>query len=172
MAGIRQLAERYPSMDTERVGLGGYASPSSAITGILKYPDFYTVAVSSNSIPEIQLVWNGLGETACTEQMPCEDFFDYDALATHLSGKLLLIIGMLDNVAPPAGSFRVVEALRKANRDFDMLVLPNYGHAAYSSYVTKRTWDYFVRHLLQLEPPKSFALPSSWDLDDSTMIEN
>ena len=170
MAGIQQLAERYPYMDTERVGLGGYTSPATSIVGMFKYPDFYKVAVSSNSVAEIRLVWSGLGETACTDDIPYEDFFHYDKLACKLKGKLLMVIGMLDNVAPPACSFRVVEALQKANKDFDMLVLPNYVHAGYSSYVTRRTWDYFVQHLQGIEPPKNFELPRDWDTEDVTLI--
>ena len=80
--------------------------------------------------------------------------------AGNLKGKLLLAHGTMDNNVPPNNTLLVVDALIKANKDFDLLMIPNaahgYGNAA--NYMTRRRWDYFVRYLLGLEPPKDYVL--------------
>jgi dipeptidyl aminopeptidase/acylaminoacyl peptidase len=81
-----------------------------------------------------------------------------------LQGKLLLMNGMTDICTPPAAVFRIVEALQKANKDFDMVLLPNLGHDP-SRYNFRRGWDYFVQHLLGEEPPKGFLVSFSWDME-------
>ena len=70
---------------------------------------------------------------------------------------------MLDTVTPPENTFRLVEALRQANKDFDLLLLPNDGHEI-SSYTLRRTWDYLLKHLQGIEPPETFKLTTAWDL--------
>ena len=80
-----------------------------------------------------------------------------EKLVEHLRGKLLLMQGMLDTTNPPAGIFRLVDALQQANKDFDLILLPNLGHNP-SSYLSRRAWDYLVKHLLGAEPPKEFKL--------------
>ena len=89
-----------------------------------------------------------------------------EAYADNLQGKLLLMHGMLDCVTPLTSTLRVVEALQKANKDFDLLLLPNLGHAE-SSYFLRRGWDYLVSHLHNVEPPKEFKLTTWEDLYDS-----
>ena len=69
--------------------------------------------------------------------------------------------GMLDQANPLAGPLRLVEALQQENKDFDMLFLPKLGHRQ-SNYMIRRTWDYLVRHLQKVEPPKDFKLVSAW----------
>ena len=70
--------------------------------------------------------------------------------------------GMMDNNVPPGNTELVVDALIKANRDFDLIMIPNVGHsfAAVNNYVTRRRWDYFVRWLLDREPPKDYEIRS------------
>ena len=70
--------------------------------------------------------------------------------------------GMMDNNVPPGNTELVVDALIKANRDFDLIMIPNVGHsfAAVNNYVTRRRWDYFVRWLLDKEPPKDYEIRS------------
>ena len=88
----------------------------------------------------------------------------YDkALVSSLRGKLLLIHGLLDTVTPPEATFCLLDALQQANKDFDVLLLPNDGHVI-SSYMLRRTWDYIVTYLHELEPPKDFELITTWDL--------
>ena len=78
----------------------------------------------------------------------------------NLKGKLLLAHGTMDNNVPPNNTLLVVDALIKANKDFDLLMIPNaaHGYGSAANYMTRRRWDYFVRNLLGLEPPKEYVL--------------
>ena len=80
--------------------------------------------------------------------------------AKNLKGHLLLAHGTMDNNVPPYNTLLVVDALIKANKDFDLLMIPNarHGYGDASNYMTRRRWDYFVRHLLDMEPPKEYEL--------------
>lgn len=93
--------------------------------------------------------YEGLSAPICE---PLEDQVD------NLVGKLLLAHGLLDTAVPPASTLRLVEALQKANKDFELILLPTMGHASSPDYMTRRTWDFLVRHLLGIEPPKDFKL--------------
>jgi dipeptidyl aminopeptidase/acylaminoacyl peptidase len=73
--------------------------------------------------------------------------------AHKLIGKLLLIVGEMDNNVPPESTFRVVNALVKANKDFDLLVIPGMGHSNGGPYGVRRMQDFFVKHLQGIEPP-------------------
>jgi dipeptidyl aminopeptidase/acylaminoacyl peptidase len=77
-----------------------------------------------------------------------------------LKGKLLLAHGTMDDNVPPDNTLLVVDALIKANKDFDLLMIPNarHGFGSASSYMMRRRWDYFARHLLGAEPPKEYEL--------------
>ena len=81
-------------------------------------------------------------------------------LAENLQGKLLLIHGALDDNVHPAHTYAVVDALIRANKDFDLLILPNANHRLDDAlpYSVRRHWDYFVTHLLDAEPPKGYAV--------------
>jgi len=86
------------------------------------------------------------------------------ALANRLEGKLLLIHGDLDDNVHPAHTIPVVDALIRANRDFDLLIVPDAGHGvAFHPCVIRRTWDYRVRYLSGVEPPRNYGIvpPSS-----------
>lgn len=155
IAGIQQLAERYSYIDLSRVGIAEFGSIPTALMGLLVYPDFYKVGVSSNPMANYSLM-GALGTKA-------GDWPQLEQFAKNLKGKLLLIAGMLDDVMPVAMTFRMVEALQKANKDFDMLLLPNLGHGS-SGYTTRRTWDYLVEHLLNIQPPDNFKLTSGLEL--------
>ena len=80
--------------------------------------------------------------------------------ARNLKGHLLLAHGTLDDNVPPDNTLLVVDALIKANKDFDLLMIPNaaHGYGAASNYMMRRRWDYFVRWLLDAEPPKNFEI--------------
>ena len=164
IAGIRQLAERYPYIDIARVGAGGgFMTNPVAVSGLLGHPDFYKVGVSDCALVDMRTYpafagegYAGLPATEDTRKPMHE-------LAANLKGKLLLMHGMLDPVVPVAQTFRLVDALQAANKDFDMLILPKDGHAL-CSYATRRAWDYFVKYLLGIEPPEEFKLTSSLDI--------
>jgi len=79
--------------------------------------------------------------------------------AKNLKGKLLLVHGTTDSNVPPDNTMLVVNELVKANKDFDLLLLPNRGHGfGNEPYMIRRRWDYFVRNLLGAEPPKEYEL--------------
>ena len=159
VAGIKQLAERYPYMDMDRVGIfSGWSTSVGPLNGLLQYPEFYKVGVTTG-MPHSQL-YMGL----CVEPFEGPNhrqtkFVQPEELAANLQGKLLMMHGMLDILGLPAATFRMVEAFEKANKDFDLILLPNQSHAGgRNPYVMRRILDFFVRHLLGEEPPKDFDL--------------
>ena len=91
---------------------------------------------------------------------PTNDKHYPEKLVENLSGKLMLMTSTSSFLAssyPSAGTFRVVDALQKANKDFDMLIVPNGGFTC-TNYMFRRAWDYLVKHLQGVEPPKEFKL--------------
>jgi Dipeptidyl aminopeptidases/acylaminoacyl-peptidases len=87
---------------------------------------------------------------------PVGPHYEAQSNITHagkLKGKLLLIVGELDQNVPPESTYRLVDALIKAGKDFDFLMIPGAGHTSGGSYGDRRRWDYFVRHLLNAETP-------------------
>ena len=158
VCGIRQLAERYPYMDLNRVGITTTVSGGpGALQGLLQFPDFYKVGTAA-TIHDSRLMPSSMwGDKFEGPEGPKPDFQFPEEYVDQLKGKLLIMCGMLDIPTPPAATFRVVEALQKANKDFDLILLPNVGHNP-SVYQTRRAWDYLVRHLLGEEPPKEYLL--------------
>jgi dipeptidyl aminopeptidase/acylaminoacyl peptidase len=161
---IKQLAKKYPYMDINRVGVGEMQSSCTALNGLLGHPDFYKVGVAHNPISDLRVVSSFYADEVSRERFdhrvikkPLEDYVD------NLSGKLLLMHGMMDATLPVAGTFRLIHALENANKNFDMLLLPNGGHLL-PSYAKRRAMDYFVEHLLGVEPPKEFKLTTSVDI--------
>jgi len=175
IATIRQLAERIPAMDLERVGIFGHSGGGFASTaGILRYPEFYKVAVSSagnhdnrNYADDWGEKWHGLLETSESAEFGTQTNYDNQAnqlLAGNLQGKLLLAHGLLDDNVHPSNTLLVVQALIEAEKDFDLLLLPEKRHGFYGDrYFMERRWDYFVRHLKQLEPPAGFSFAENID---------
>ena len=152
---MKAAAEKYPYMDITRVGIfGGSAGGQSSTRAMLSHGDFYKVAVSDcgchdNRMDKIW--WNELWMG-----WPIGPHYDEQSNVTNahkLQGKLLLIVGELDRNVDPASTMQVVDALIKADKDFDLLVVPGGGHGiAESPYGKRRRRDYFVRHLLGVEP--------------------
>ncbi len=161
LVAIRQLAVRYPQMDLDRVGVYGHSGGGfAAARAIFAYPEFYKVAVSSAGNHDqrgyIQLwgeSYHGDPETVSYKEQANA------SIAHQLEGKLLLAYGALDDNVPPALTLQVVEALTKANKDYDLIVLPSGNHGFLSDpYFLRRSWDYFVRHLAGKEPPAGYRL--------------
>ena len=181
IAAIRQLAVERPWMDLERVGIWGHSGGGFASTaGLLRYPDFYKVAVSSagnhdnrNYEDDWGEKWQGLLETypesssVTTGSGTPVPRTNYDnqanqLLVENLQGKLLLAHGLLDDNVHPSNTLLMVQALIKAEKDFDLLVLPDSRHGfGNSRYFMKRRWDYFVRHLKAVEPPADFRFATN-----------
>ena len=174
---IEQLANKYSFMDISKVGIWGHSGGGFASTAaILKYPDFYDVAVSTsgnhdnrNYIADWGEKWHGLLKPLGLSKNDGKLDFDisksnYDIqanqlLVNNLNGKLLLAHGLLDDNVPPSSTFLVVDALINANKDFDLILFPNKRHSYGNSnnYMTRRKWDYFVKHLKNINPPKNFS---------------
>lgn len=176
IAGIQQLAAENPWMDINKVGIWGHSGGGFASTaGILRYPDFYKVAVSSagnhdnrNYEDDWGEKWQGLLRTLPqpvsvnhgSHESSVSTNYNNQAnqlLVENLQGKLLLAHGMLDTNVHPSSTLLVVEALIEADKDFDLLVLPNTGHGfGNRRYFMKRRWDYFVENLKGVKPPADF----------------
>lgn len=161
VVAIKQLAEQYPFLDSEKVGIygesgGGYA----AARAILTYPDVYKVAVSGCGNHDQRLylaAWGKRFQGLFNSELYREQ--DNTRLVKNLNGKLLLVTGDLDDNVHPALTMRMVNALIKENKDFDLLILPNRQHGiSVDVYFIRRRWDYFIRNLMGVEPPKEYAI--------------
>jgi dipeptidyl-peptidase-4 len=161
IAALKQLALRYPYMDLDRVGIYGHSGGGFASTrAILAFPDFYKVAVSSAGNHDQRGYLAYWGERY-QGLLKGDNYLNQvnALLAENLKGKLLLVCGDMDDNVPPALTLQLVDALIKANKDFDLLVLPNRNHGhAIDPYFTRRRWDYFVKNLLGAEPPKEYRI--------------
>ncbi|MGH7129896.1 MAG: alpha/beta hydrolase family protein, partial [Planctomycetaceae bacterium] len=164
VAGMRQLAERYSWIDLERAGIYGHSGGGFASTGgILRYPDFFKVAVSQAGNHDNRNYEDDWGEQwqGLLEVRP-DGSTNYDAqanahLAENLEGKLLLAHGTTDSNVPPSNTLLVVDALIAANKDFDLILFPNRSHGfGNEPYMIRRRWDYFVRNLMGAEPPEEY----------------
>jgi dipeptidyl-peptidase-4 len=167
VAGMKELARRYPWIDLDRAGIyghsgGGYATADA----MFRYPDFFKVGISESGNHDNRVYEDDWAEKwlGLLEQHP-DGSSNYDtqanqSLAKNLKGKLLLAHGTMDNNVPPNNTLLVVDALIKANKDFDLLMLPNqaHGYGSESNYMTRRRWDYFVKNLLGAEPPKEYKM--------------
>ncbi|RYY20295.1 MAG: S9 family peptidase, partial [Chitinophagaceae bacterium] len=161
IAAIRQLSRQYP-IDTNKVGIWGHSGGGFATAAAMfRYPDFFKVGISESGNHDNRNYeddwgerYNGLAENADYESQANQNY------AKNLKGKLMLAHGMLDNNVPPYNTLLVVEALNKANKDYDLVIFPNsaHGFGPYSPYMMRRRWDYFVKHLRGIEPPKEFQL--------------
>lgn len=172
VAGIRQLAQTREWMDLDRVGIWGHSGGGFASTAaILRYPEFYKVAVSGagnhdnrNYEDDWGEKWQGLLETKTLDEggENERETSNYDnqanqLLADRLQGKLLLAHGLMDDNVHPSNTLLVVQALIEAEKDFDLLLLPEADHGfGNSRYFMKKRWDYFVRHLAGQEPVADF----------------
>ena len=174
---IEQLSKKYSGMDLSRVGIWGHSGGGFASTAaLLRYSDFYDVAVSSSGNHDNRNYeadwgekWHGLLEPLNIDSKDNSSEYDvkktnYDIQANqlfveNLKGKLLIAHGMLDDNVPPSNTMLVVDELIKANKDFDLILFPNkrHGYGDMSNYMMRRKWDYFVKHLKGLEPPKGFS---------------
>jgi dipeptidyl aminopeptidase/acylaminoacyl peptidase len=152
---IKAAAEKYPFMDTSRVGIfGTSAGGQSALAALLFHPEFYKAAVSScgchdNRMDKIWWNEQWMGYPIGPHYAECSNVFNAD----KLRGRLLLIAGELDDNVDPASTLQVVNALIKANKDFEMLILPGENHTSGGKYGERKRRDFFVKNLLGIEPP-------------------
>jgi dipeptidyl aminopeptidase/acylaminoacyl peptidase len=155
IAWLKAAAAKHPELDLTRVGIyGGSAGGQNALGGLLAHGDFYKVGVADcgchdNRMDKIW--WNELWMGWPIGPHYAEQ--SNTAQAHRLQGRLLLIFGELDRNVDPASTMQVANALVKANKDFDLLIMPGTGHgSAETPYANRRRMDFFVRHLLGVEP--------------------
>jgi dipeptidyl aminopeptidase/acylaminoacyl peptidase len=172
VTGIRQLAMKYSYMDTNRIGIWGHSGGGFATAcAMFRYPDFFKVGISESGNHDNRNYEDDWGERYIGLLKKNADGTDNYAAqaneiyAKNLKGKLMLAHGMMDNNVPSSNTMLVVEALEKANKDYDLVVFPNsaHGYGGYSLYMMRRRWDYFVRNLLGVEPPKEYQPETKTD---------
>jgi dipeptidyl-peptidase 4 len=151
IAWLKAAAALYPELDLERVGIyGTSAGGQNAAGALLFHGDFYKVAVAACGCHD-----NRLDKASWNEQWmgyPVGPHYAQSSNidnAAKLEGKLLLIVGEVDTNVPPESTMRFVDALIRANKDFDLLVVPNAGHGMGGGYGQRRMHNFFVQHLLE-----------------------
>ena len=160
MAWLQEAARRYPYMDLERVGIfGSSAGGQEAMSAVLFHPEFYKAAYSAcgchdNRMDKIW--WNELWmgypvDSSYIESSNVEQ-------AHRLERPLMLVVGEMDDNVDPASTMQVVNALIKANKDFELVVVPGAGHTMGDNFGEHKRYDFFVRHLMGVEPPKWNAI--------------
>ncbi len=162
IAGMKELAARYKWIDLDRAGIYGHSGGGFATAdAMFRYPDFFKVGISESGNHDNRNYEDDWGEryAGLVKGNNYDDQANQN-LAKNLKGKLLLAHGTVDNNVPPDNTLLVVDALIKANKDFDLLMLPNqvHGYGSMTNYMTRRRWDYFVKNLLGAEPPKEYEL--------------
>ncbi|MEO8620591.1 MAG: prolyl oligopeptidase family serine peptidase, partial [bacterium] len=166
VAGMTELASRYRFIDLEKAGIWGHSGGGFATAdAMFRYPDFFKVGIAESGNHDNRVYEDDWGERYQGLLTRSEGTDSYapeanQTLAKNLQGKLLLAHGTLDDNVPPNNTTLVVEALIKANKDFDLLMLPNqaHGYGSMSSYMMRKRWDYFVKNLMGAEPPKEYEI--------------
>jgi len=151
---IKALAQKYNYMDTTKVGIfGNSAGGQSSMGALLFYPGFYKVAVSSSGCHDNRMdkiSWNeqfmGLLGPHYAENSNVDN-------AWRLKGKLLLILGELDDNVDPSSTYQVINQLIKHNKNFDFLFVPGMKHSLGGDYGEHKRRDFFVKQLLNVDPP-------------------
>ncbi|HEV3146117.1 MAG TPA: prolyl oligopeptidase family serine peptidase, partial [Gemmataceae bacterium] len=150
------VARKYPWYDISRVGIYGTSAGGQNSTGaVLFHPEFYKAAVSACGCHD-----NRMDKASWNEQWmgyPVGPQYAESSNITHaanLKGKLLLIVGEMDTNVPPESTMRLVDALIKAGKDFELLVVPGMGHSNGGAYGVRRMQDFFVQHLQGITTPE------------------
>ena len=167
VAGIKELAARDAWIDASRVGIWGHSGGGNATTSAMfTFPDFFKVGIAESGNHDNREYeddwdekWGGLEVHNDTPQ----DNYNAQAAqnyAKNLKGKLMLAHGTMDDNVPPNNTLLVVDALIKANKDFDLVMIPNahHGYGEASQYMMRRRWDYFVRNLAGGTPPVGYQM--------------
>ncbi len=154
------VAKKYPYYDISRVGIyGTSAGGQNSAAAVLFHPEFYKAAVSACGCHDNRMdkaSWNEqwMGYPVGPQYAESSNIEN----AKRLQGHLMLIVGELDDNVPPESTFRLLDALIKAGKDFDLLVMPGLKHTNGGAYGTRRLQDFFVRHLQGREPPDRNAI--------------
>jgi dipeptidyl aminopeptidase/acylaminoacyl peptidase len=169
ISGVKELTQRYAWIDLDRVGMWGHSGGGNAtVATMLHFPDFVKVGIAESGNHENRNYeddwdekWVGLLKTNA------DGTTNYDSQANasfagNLKGKLMLAHGMLDDNVPVSITMLLIDALVKANKDFDLVVFPQ-AHHSYGpdagAYMMRRRWDYFIKELMKATPPHEFPMP-------------
>ena len=151
----RAVAAKYAWYDTSRVGIyGTSAGGQSAMGALLFHPELYKAAVSAAGCHDNRMDkiwWNEqwMGWPIGPQYSASSNVDN----AWRLQGKLLLVVGEMDRNVDPSSTMQVVNALIKARKTFDLLVIPGADHGSGGDYGEQKRWDFFVHNLLGVEPP-------------------
>ncbi len=167
IAGMKQLAQQYPWIDLDRAGIWGHSGGGFATTtAMFRFPDFFKAGIAESGNHDQRVNEDDWGERyqgLLVRNPDGTDNYDAEAnqnFAKNLLGKLLLAHGTMDTNVPPYQTLMIVDALIKANKDFELLMLPNqnHGYGSASAYMMRRRWDFFVKWLMGVEPPKEYQM--------------
>jgi dipeptidyl aminopeptidase/acylaminoacyl peptidase len=161
LAAFRQIGATRSYLDLNRVGIFGHSGGGFASArAMFLYPDFYKVAVSSAGNHDQRGYLSLWGETY--QGLPQGDNYAAQAnpsIAKNLKGKLLLVFGDMDDNVGPALTLQVIDALTRANKSYDLMIVPNGSHAMMANmYFRRRRWDYFAEHLVGVMPPENYQI--------------
>jgi dipeptidyl aminopeptidase/acylaminoacyl peptidase/cyclophilin family peptidyl-prolyl cis-trans isomerase len=163
IAGIRQLAQHHP-IDLDRIGITGFSGGGYlAALAALRYGHFFKVAVAGGGNYDQTLFWHCWSERYQGPYSPSQ--YEPQAVkyyADGLTGKLLLIHGLMDSGCHPTALFQLIQALIERNKDVDLVLMPRTGHEL-TGYGQRRLIDYFVTHLFGAVPPKSILITTPFE---------
>jgi dipeptidyl-peptidase-4 len=169
MAGMKELAVKYPFIDIDHAGIYGHSGGGNAtVSAMFHYPEFFKVGIAESGNHDNRDYEDDWAEKwAGLEVKNADGTSNYDRQANqnyakNLKGHLLLVHGTMDNNVPMNNTLLVVDALIKANKDFDLLLIPNvaHGYGEAALYMTRRRWDYFVHYLAGDVPPHEYKMKS------------
>jgi dipeptidyl-peptidase 4 len=166
VAGMKELAQRYPFIDIDNVGIWGHSGGGFATaSAMFDYPDFFKVGIAESGNHDNRVYEDDWGERYQGLMATAADSAAYNTAANqsragNLKGKLFLIHGMMDDNVPPYNTQLVVKSLMKAGKDFDQIMLPDarHGYGADAPYIMRRRWDYFIANLQKNLPPKEYQI--------------
>mgnify|MGYP000384142690 FL=1 len=156
IAWMKAAGAKYKYMDLNRVGIYGWsAGGQNAMAALLFHNDFYKVAVAlcgchDNRMDKIWWNEQWMGYPVDSSYIACSNVEN----AHRLTRPLMLVVGEMDDNVDPASTMQVVDALIKANKDFELVVLPGVRHSMGESYGEHKRFDFFVKELMGVEPPK------------------
>jgi dipeptidyl aminopeptidase/acylaminoacyl peptidase len=156
IAWIKAACEKYPYMDVDNVGIYGCsAGGQEALAAVLFHGDFYKAAYAAcgchdNRMDKIWWNEQWMGYPVDSSYVESSNVYH----AAKLERPLMLVVGELDDNVDPASTMQVVDALIKANKEFELVVLPGVHHTMGERYGEHKRFDFFVKHLLGVEPPK------------------
>jgi dipeptidyl aminopeptidase/acylaminoacyl peptidase len=160
---LQAAAEKHPELDLDHVGIyGGSAGGQNSTGGVLFHPEFYKAAVSGCGCHDNRMdksSWNEqwMGYPVGPQYAECSNVDN----AARLQGNLMLIVGEMDDNVPTESTYRLVDALIKADKDFDLIVAPGQGHGMGGEYGQRRMQEFFVRHLQGKQLPNRNSTSSS-----------